>query len=256
VAYITEAELIAEGITLVTGDPRGLIPRAQAQVERVTGRIFEPRALTLALNGSGTSWLHFGNPIIALTSITEGGTLVDATGYLVRNRHLTGVTSPDDRVDPTVELYEDAFEASGRSVWSEGVGNYEVAGIFGYTDWDGHLDTRLPYKTQTANFHVGDVVTGATSGATGTIAADADAGTTGTLTLTGVVGHFSDGETITDTHTPPGSAKANILTHWQGVTPAAIKVATSLSRSAGRRRRQDSRGMGAPPRSTSKPPSR
>ncbi len=228
-AYITEAELTAEGITLVAGDPRGLIPRAQAQVERVTGRIFEPRAMTLTVNGSGTSWLHFGNPIIAITSIAEDGTLVDADGYIIHNRHLSGVTSPDDRIDPTVELYADAFEPGERSVWSEGVGNYEITGIFGYTDWDGHSDLILPYKTQPAtlhNFSVGDVVTGVTSGATGTIMADADAGTTGTLTLSGVTGHFIDSETITDTHV--GTAKANITTYWQGVTPRAIKVATML----------------------------
>lgn len=65
----------------------------------------------------------------------------------------------------------------------------------------------LDYDGQTGNFTVGQVVTGATSGATGTISADSDAGTTGTLTLTGVTGTFQDNETITDPL--GGSAVAN-----------------------------------------------
>ncbi len=65
----------------------------------------------------------------------------------------------------------------------------------------------LAYKTQSANFTVGDVVTGATSAAHGTIAVDTDGGTTGVLRLTGVVGVFVDGEALTDAHT--GAALAN-----------------------------------------------
>lgn len=56
----------------------------------------------------------------------------------------------------------------------------------------------LAYETQTANFTVGDTLTGATSGATATIIADSDSGTTGTLTLRDIVGTFQDGEIITD----------------------------------------------------------
>lgn len=42
----------------------------------------------------------------------------------------------------------------------------------------------ITYGTQTSNYTVGRTVTGATSGATGTITADDDSGTTGTLTVT------------------------------------------------------------------------
>lgn len=75
-------------------------------------------------------------------------------------------------------------------------------------DFPGYYAT-LPYDTQTGEFTVGLVVTGATSGATGRIIGDVDgAGATGTLSLGGVVGKFVDGETITDTST--GSAATNI----------------------------------------------
>ena len=65
----------------------------------------------------------------------------------------------------------------------------------------------LAYDGQSGNFTVGQVVTGTTSAATGTIAADTDAGTTGVLSLTGITGVFVDNEAITDPVT--GAAVVN-----------------------------------------------
>ncbi|UVC14704.1 hypothetical protein [Mesorhizobium onobrychidis] len=56
----------------------------------------------------------------------------------------------------------------------------------------------LAYDTQTGNFTVGNLLTGATSGATGRITADADGGATGTLTLQDIDGVFVDNEIVTD----------------------------------------------------------
>lgn len=67
--------------------------------------------------------------------------------------------------------------------------------------------SKLDYDTQTANFTVGDIITGATSGATGRLIADTDGGTTGTLTLQDISGVFIDDETITGTS--GGAAKVN-----------------------------------------------
>lgn len=55
----------------------------------------------------------------------------------------------------------------------------------------------LNYDTQTANFTVGDILTGGTSGATARIQDDSDSGATGTLTLIDIVGVFLDNEVIT-----------------------------------------------------------
>lgn len=71
----------------------------------------------------------------------------------------------------------------------------------------GRPGATLLYDTQTANFTAGNVLTGATSGATARITADSDSGTTGTLTIQDVVGTFLDNEVITDTG--GGSALAN-----------------------------------------------
>lgn len=65
----------------------------------------------------------------------------------------------------------------------------------------------LDYDAQTVNFTLGTVLTGATSGATAVIIADADAGATGTLALRDIIGTFDDGEIITDTG--GGSASVN-----------------------------------------------
>jgi len=84
----------------------------------------------------------------------------------------------------------------------------------------------LDYDTQTANFTVGDIVTGAISGATGRIVADNDAGATGTLTLQDVSGTFVDNEALADEST--GAATANgtqstsdcvVLTYGNDSTP-------------------------------------
>lgn len=77
----------------------------------------------------------------------------------------------------------------------------------------------LAYDTQTVNFTVGDILTGASSGATGRIQADADGGATGALTLTNISGAFLDNEIITGTS--GGSATVNGV-----LVPAAAALDT------------------------------
>lgn len=86
----------------------------------------------------------------------------------------------------------------------------------------GPLNT-LPFNSQTVNFTVGTVVTGATSGASATIVSQVDSGLTGTLTLSQITGMFIDAETITDSS--GGSATVNrsfasLITDgvWKGAT--------------------------------------
>lgn len=67
----------------------------------------------------------------------------------------------------------------------------------------------LAYDSQTANFLVGGILTGQSSGATARIVADTDSGATGTLTLTDIKGVFLDNEIIRDDQGSPGSATVN-----------------------------------------------
>lgn len=67
--------------------------------------------------------------------------------------------------------------------------------------------TRLDYDAETVAFTEGELLTGGTSGATGTIWRVVDDGTEGSLYLTAVSGTFEDDETITDAE--GGSATAD-----------------------------------------------
>lgn len=78
----------------------------------------------------------------------------------------------------------------------------------------------LPYDAQTVNFTLGLVVTGGTSGATGTILQDTDAGGTGTLILQGVTGFFEDDEALTDSGS--GAAVVNSATGGTNLSHKAI----------------------------------
>jgi hypothetical protein len=91
----------------------------------------------------------------------------------------------------------------------------------------GFLWGQLAYDAQTANFTAGQVVTGSTSGAKGTILSDADGGTTGTLTLRDITGTFADNEAITD---PLGGAAVvnGILTGHQTAIETARETDTNL----------------------------
>lgn len=72
----------------------------------------------------------------------------------------------------------------------------------------GGLVSVMAYDAQTADFTVGAVLTGGTSGKTAIIVADADGGASGTLKLVNLSGTFQDNETITDDS--GGSATSNI----------------------------------------------
>ena len=55
----------------------------------------------------------------------------------------------------------------------------------------------LAFDAQTGNYVVGEIVTGGTSGATGTVVEQIDSGTSGTLYLDKVSGVFQDNEALT-----------------------------------------------------------
>lgn len=89
----------------------------------------------------------------------------------------------------------------------------------------------LAYKTQSANFTVGQVVSGATSKASGFIVADADSGATGTLKLINVVGTFQANEVLTDALggsaiVSGALAGANVVIGNENITSSYTSAAT------------------------------
>jgi hypothetical protein len=98
--------------------------------------------------------------------------------------------------------------SGGAPISGQKYGNYFFVGTgANYEEKIGRISIVLNYDSQTADFTVGSIVTGGTSGATAIILEDSDSGTSGTLTLGNIVGEFEDDETITDD--AGGSADAN-----------------------------------------------
>lgn len=165
--YALVSDLRAEGVaTAEATDARlaRLIRLATQYVDRITGRFFEPRPMTLALDGSGGRILLLGHPIIAIRDVTllvampaEIGELpVVPSFFKVYNRHLTqGLLDPDDRENPRLEFFHEsdllgvqatpaASLGLGSLVWLRGVQNVVVNGIFGYTDPSGSAAGHTP----------------------------------------------------------------------------------------------------------------
>lgn len=86
-------------------------------------------------------------------------------------------------------------------------------------------ESRLNFDAKTGDFTVGLVVTGGTSGATGTITSVGVSGTTGSLGLSGVSGTFANNEQLTDTSTGVADVNGSI-TNDQAVCIILKKPAT------------------------------
>ncbi len=150
VTYCTVADLRAEGFN----DPpftdariEKLCILATKYIDKTTGRWFTPRTFTeaapLRVDGGSSRTLHLDIPIIRLDAAQtfDGAFLdgqlsdIDLLTLSVYNRHLTGLTMPDDRENPRI-----TFRSSGVLGWSrfpQGAQNVYLQGVFGYTDPDG-----------------------------------------------------------------------------------------------------------------------
>jgi len=134
--YATVAELRAEGVTEAQADDArlgALIDAATAEIDRFTGWFFEPRALTLTLDGRGTPSLELPVPPIRLDRLRVGG--ADRS------------TAPDELVVVGAPVGP-GFDAprltlrAGR--FPRGAANVEVDGLFGCTEPDGTAEGRTP----------------------------------------------------------------------------------------------------------------
>lgn len=157
--YCLVSDLRDEGFgDACSSDARTLqaIARASSLIERVCDRWFEPRRMTIAIDGSGRTMITVGAPICAINTITvddinpmpdNGSGTVDLTALQVYNRHITQkLTSPDDRDAPLIEyitlypgLISTAYTgwvapATDIAVWAHGNQNVIIDGVFGYTD--------------------------------------------------------------------------------------------------------------------------
>jgi len=146
---------------------QNLIFLATRYVEKVTGRWFVPRTFTdpvkFMVDGkggfraggsfaSGTKVLHLGIPVIRLDKLeielqgllNPGLTEIDLGLVRVYNRHLSGMTQPDDREAPRIAFLQSRIVETVASglfpaphVFPWGRLNVHLQGVFGYTDPDG-----------------------------------------------------------------------------------------------------------------------
>jgi len=112
------------------------ITKASNLIDRVTRRFFEPRELTIKLDGEGDDYQEFGHPLIALLELEIDGTTIENSDIVVYNRHLTqNLLEPDDRRWPKIEYKRDLTNnRSWFGIFTEGQQNIKVHGYFGYTE--------------------------------------------------------------------------------------------------------------------------
>lgn len=166
------------------------------------------------LAGGGVCDAYYTDPALtspdgAAVSISGNVTNVPydtSTAQFINDRPCYDITSGGSfhivRQDGAANLWVDTIVGS--------IVNNNVLAM-GMADVDGTLSasTFLDYDHNSSNFTVGQVCTGATSGATGTITANVDAGATGTLTLSGISGTFLSAEALSDPLSGPTAATAN-----------------------------------------------
>ncbi len=120
-AYCTVQEIRDEGITAdQASDTRltALIDLATAYIDGVTKQWFEPRAMTITLDGNGSKKLFLPVFPIEVSRVTVDGQAI--TDYIAYNRFF-----PDDRRNPKI-----VREAG----WPEGCQNVSIEGTWGYVD--------------------------------------------------------------------------------------------------------------------------
>lgn len=155
-SYVLVSDLRDEGVPSSVSDSflSKRIALASRFVDNATKRFFYPKAMTITVDGRGGNKILLSDPIIAISEVlfdttpwAPSATQIELELVKVYNRHLTqGLTSPDDRNNPKLELFHPAemlnHYGSYRSTWSRlvfpvGQQNVTITGVFGYTDPDG-----------------------------------------------------------------------------------------------------------------------
>ena len=121
-SYCTVEDIRAEGFTKEDYPDevvQGLIKLSCEYIDRVTGQFFEPRELTLRVDGRGGRNLVLPLFLIDCDYVKIMGEIID--DYVLYNR----ITPIDDR--PYPKMYRNAR-------WPKGIMNVEISGTWGYVE--------------------------------------------------------------------------------------------------------------------------
>lgn len=145
-AYITVDDIRAAGLSATKADDAAVtaaIAMWQQFLERATRQWFEPRTLTIKFDGTDSDTIHFGVPIITITSlkVNNSGAALDPSQYKV----YSAAGYPDDRRNPRIKLIGDGDGADiftapmqfGKFKFRKGRQNQEIIGSFGFVEADG-----------------------------------------------------------------------------------------------------------------------
>ncbi len=153
--YCTIQDVRDEGFT----DPPHTDARIASQItlasnaiDTATGWWFDPRDMTLKLDGDGTRTLRVGVPIITVDSVTMNNGDVELDDLIIYNRYIKyGHRIPDDRRNPRIEWNQNLSDRPGYrnipvipAVWTLGQQNVTVVGTFGFTEYDGTPTGKIP----------------------------------------------------------------------------------------------------------------
>ncbi len=141
--YATVDDLRAEGVTAAQAtDERltALIEEAGSTIDRITGWFFEPRSLTLRMDGRGTASLEPPVPPIALDRLA-----IDTTELSLDPADLVLVGAPvaPGFAAPRISL------TRGRT-FPKGTANVTAEGRWGFTEPDGTPEGRTPLEIRRA----------------------------------------------------------------------------------------------------------
>jgi len=145
--YASVADLRAEGVTpAMASDARltALLADASAFVDAATGWFFEPRTLTLRLDGRGASSIEPPFPPIRIDAL-----VIDGSPLSLDPDDLLVVGAP---VAPGFEAPRLTLRHWRR--FPKDIGNVAVAGVWGYTEPDGTPFGRTPAAIRTATMQL------------------------------------------------------------------------------------------------------
>ena len=209
--YVSVAEMRAVGVTVeMATDPalEASIRANQQFINRATRQWFNPRSLTLELDGNSTDTLLLPIPIISVSSmrINDSAYVLDPSSYRVYN----GRDLPDDRQNPRIKLrrgdvniFSNPGPPSRGLVFRKGRQNQHITGVFGYTEADGSTPDLIKRALTLL------VVEKISNPVLGPPVGDPAAGPTGA-----VLRETTDGHTIQYTFVKYGDTRAG----WSGYT--------------------------------------
>ncbi len=139
--YASVADLRAEGVAPeMATDERlaGTLAEASAVIDRVTGWFFEPRTMSLQLDGRGTPAMEPPVPPIRIDRVSVGGVPFELGEFDVE-----GAPVQPWFVAPSLRLKRGIC-------FPRAVGNVLVEGVWGYTEADGTEMGRTPFPIRRA----------------------------------------------------------------------------------------------------------